>query len=1276
MYGDRRFSGGPALRLSLLLAFCASIGTAQVITSLQSSPNPGSPSNVTSITINAPQSNGTLLYINGTFDPAAALAINWTDNTNGILTELQQNVPPTANQLVAIVPPTLFTSVLPSTVQIQVLQNANPSNIVNYFLVNPATTNSTYPNAFVGSAYGPVTAVQGGTAPYSLSGLVGNLPPGITFNPNTGQLSSANVLSPPGPYTFGAKVTDFWGVIASPTLSVSIQSIGTPTLSTFTSSAGNTYPYGTLTNLSITVGPINASPPFSPNIIQFFDNNTLLGSASAVPASGLATLNNVFLTAGTHNNMKVAFIGDQNWQAVNTGPFVITVQQASPNVTFAGSPFSATYGGTLSAGSVTVAGAGGPTVAPTGNLTVTVASSTIATFNGINPGGVVTANSLTGIQLPASVGAGAQTITYAYPGDTNYSTKTGGTPLTVNKALPTANFIIATNPIGLGQLETFTASIKAPGLGTPGGNVTFLDGVNPIPGGTVALNPSGIATFSTSSLSPGVHSIGVQYGGDNNFLANQSQPTSLTVTNNPLTFLTTSLSSGVAFQSYSAGVTVTGGTPPYIISATGLPAGLNINPQTGAITGTPLAAGNFSPIFTAVDSVSTKITLQLGLVIALPPVQISTTSLPNGTVGVGYSATIGVTGGTSPVTYGLIGTLPPGLNFISNSALITGIPTTTGTYTFTVKAIDAANSSDTRDLSITIKPAPLSFGPVPTNPTGTTGTPININLGCTGGVPPYTYSVTGSLPPGVTFANCIISGTPTQPGTFLIHILITDTTGASITRDVTITVAPPGLSLAGGSLPDGQVGVTYNAKVAATGGVQPITYASTGLPDGLSMATTGDITGTPTTAGPYAVRVTAKDSSVTTAPVTVSATYTINIAPVTLAFGPANLSDGVVGVTYSGSLSATGGTKPYRFTATGLPDGLTLGSDGSVSGAPLTAGTFTVAATVTDAASGAARATYTITIAPRPVLAIQPGSAPNGTVGTQYSVTFTVTGSTASFTFSATGQPSTLTMSAAGTLSGTPTAPGSFTVVVTAKDANGSTVTKSYPITISLPSTPPLNFAGINTTVNAAQQPRVSVALGSPFPVDVQVTLTLSFQADSGPADPAVVFSTGGTTTTITIPAGSLNGATDVGIQTGTVAGTITITAKLTAAGTDVTPSPTPTRTAQVGAAAPVIVSATGTRTSTGFTITVTGYVTDREMTTAVFGFNGSNLGTSALTVTVDALFAGWLSGNAPPSANFGSQFTYTQPFNVNGSNTAITTVAVTLNNKIGASNTVTVTLN
>jgi hypothetical protein len=1372
MCGGKRLNAGSALRLILLLTACCASATAQVITSLQASVTGGSPANVNSITIGT-QVNGFTLYINGTFVAGDVFVVNWDDNTNGIHTQLPIQGPPTTAQIVALVGPALYFAVKPATVQITVLQLGVPSNSVNFFIVPPPTSVASFPNAFVGIAYGPVAAIQNGTPPYTLATPTGSLPPGVAFNNATGQLGTATVvLSPPGPYNFQSPAIDFWGANVAPSPNITIQSIGTPTVSTVNSSAGLSYGYGTLTTLTASIGPAGATPPFAPNTVQFLDGATVLGTVSVVPASGLATLSNVFLNVGSHS-VQAKFTGDTNWAAVTGAASVIRVNPGPANISFSGAPFAAPYGGLLSAGSLTVAGPGGPAAVPSGSVTITVAGATITTFNNINPGAVVTPNSLTGLQLPASVAAGAQSVTYNYSGDANYAAQTGSAALTVTRALPSETIVVTTNPIAYGSSETLTAMVKPPGLGTPTGTVTFLDGTTALPGGTVALPGSGIATFTISTLSAGVHALSASYSGDANFFASQSPPSGLTVNqaqptvslalsanpvttgqpetltatvtppglgtptgtvtfldgatalpggtvalpasgiatftisalsagvhvlsasysgdanflavqssparlavnNAPLAFVTTSLPGGTALQPYSAPVTVIGGTGSYTITATGLPSGLNVNPQTGTVSGSPTSVGTFPVTFTAVDSAGAKVSQTLTLVVAPPLLRISASStLPSGTVGVGYSATIGVVGGTSPFTFTASGGLPPGLTFVPGGALVTGTPTTVGTFSFTVRVVDANGATDSGDFSITIKPAPLSIPGGPANPTGTTGTPININLGCTGGVTPYTYSVTGSLPPGVTFANCILSGTPTSSGTFVIHILMTDAAGASVSRDISITIAPTGLTLGGGSLPDGQVGVSYKSSVSATGGVAPITYSAAGLPDGLSMAGTGDITGTPTTVGQYSVRVTATDSSRTTAPVTASATYSLNIAGPSLAFGTPALPDGTVGVAYSGSLNAAGGTKPYRFTATGVPDGLTLGTDGSVSGTPTTAGTFTVNATVTDAAKASVNQSYTIKIAPPP-LVIPTATAPNGTVGTQYSTTFSATGGAPPYVFSATGQPSTLTMSAAGTLSGTPAAPGSFTLVVTVKDANGVTTSKSYAITMSLPSSPPLNFAGINTTVNALQQPRVSVALANPFPVDVQVTLNLTFQADSGPPDPAVVFSTGGATVTITIPAGSLNGATDVGIQTGTVAGTITITAKLAAAGADVTPSPAPTRTARIGAGAPVIVSATGTRTSSGFTITVVGYVTDREMTTAVYGFNGSNLGTATLTVTVDTLFGGWLGGNSPPSAQYGSQFTYTQPFNVNGTNTAITSVTVTLNNKVGASNTVTVTL-
>jgi hypothetical protein len=141
----------------------------------------------------------------------------------------------------------------------------------------------------------------------------------------------------------------------------------------------------------------------------------------------------------------------------------------------------------------------------------------------------------------------------------------------------------------------------------------------------------------------------------------------------------------------------------------------------------------------------------------------------------------------------------------------------------------------------------------------------------------------------------------------------------------------------------------------------------------------------------------------------------------------------------------------------------------------------------------------------------------------------------------------------------------------------------------------------------------------------------------------------------------------------------ITVTAQMQTNGQDVTPSPAPRTTTRIAAGAPVIVTGTLTavRNATGFSITLTGYVTDREMTQANFQFTaatGGNLQTTTLTVPLDALTSQYFSSAAATPT--GSQFTFTQQFTVTGSTQAIVSVTVTLVNKIGQSAPATATLN
>jgi hypothetical protein len=177
-----------------------------------------------------------------------------------------------------------------------------------------------------------------------------------------------------------------------------------------------------------------------------------------------------------------------------------------------------------------------------------------------------------------------------------------------------------------------------------------------------------------------------------------------------------------------------------------------------------------------------------------------------------------------------------------------------------------------------------------------------------------------------------------------------------------------------------------------------------------------------------------------------------------------------------------------------------------------------------------------------------------------------------------------------------------------------------------------------------------------------------------------VVFTTGGRTVSFQVPANTtqavFTGATP-GVQTGTVSGTITLTLKLTAAGIDVTPSSATPTTLHIAKSAPVIKSATVTRTSAGFNLVVVGYATSREMVSAAVTFTpaaGVTLSSTSATVSLSTVFTTWYADAT--SAQYGSNFSLTMPFTItNATSTApLASVSVVLTNAQGSSTSVSAT--
>jgi hypothetical protein len=205
----------------------------------------------------------------------------------------------------------------------------------------------------------------------------------------------------------------------------------------------------------------------------------------------------------------------------------------------------------------------------------------------------------------------------------------------------------------------------------------------------------------------------------------------------------------------------------------------------------------------------------------------------------------------------------------------------------------------------------------------------------------------------------------------------------------------------------------------------------------------------------------------------------------------------------------------------------------------------------------------------------------------------------------------------------------------------------------------------------AADQATFRLELAAPYTLPISGQLSISFAPEAGTGDPAVQFSTGGRTLDFQIAAGATEAqlpSSSVGLQTGTVAGTITLLLRMQTPGANLTPTPATLQTIRIERSAPVITSASFSRTATGIEVRITGYSTAREITQGVFRFTaapGNSLSTSELTLPLEEAFGHWFRD--AESAQFGGQFTFAQQFAVQGEAGAVTPRSITLTNRIGS---------
>lgn len=441
---------------------------------------------------------------------------------------------------------------------------------------------------------------------------------------------------------------------------------------------------------------------------------------------------------------------------------------------------------------------------------------------------------------------------------------------------------------------------------------------------------------------------------------------------------------------------------PYVTIATGnlipdsaasvtagtLPEGITFNPVSAALVGIPTSVGTstFTVTFTPPlhsPLLPQEITYSLEVKAAPLTMSPATGALSAGSVGTLYSRVISASGGTAPYSYQVTGgSLPAGMSMIGDE--ITGTPTASGNYSFTVTATDDASpgTTDQADYTLTINSANLAITPeVGSLTPGQIGQPYSYTVGAVGGFEPYTFSMSGA-PDGLSIdpATGVISGTPTEAGAFTVSVEAEDSDGG-LTKgsgfssfNLTINHAELDISPEPGLLGTFEPGQAVSASFTATGGSAPVIFTlSSSILNGLSLnQATGVLSGTipaNTPDGVYSLAITATDSG--SGFIQKSYTIRVSSAPVdALSIAPASgaLANATQGENYSQSITTTGGATPVTLAlANGnLPSGLTFNpASGLISGtvasdAKKATYSFTIAAT--DSRSTVLTAVYTITV--------------------------------------------------------------------------------------------------------------------------------------------------------------------------------------------------------------------------------------------------------------------------------------------------------------------------
>ena len=477
---------------------------------------------------------------------------------------------------------------------------------------------------------------------------------------------------------------------------------------------------------------------------------------------------------------------------------------------------------------------------------------------------------------------------------------------------------------------------------------------------------------------------------------------------------------------------------------------------------------------------------------------ITTSELPGAIAGQPYSGKVQASGGTGALTWSAGQGFPSWAKIDAKSGTITGtVPTNQGGNTaLNVTVTDSGSPQQTATTWVPLWIDPLITLQFPP-PNGTRYAPYLSQSQILGGMGPFTASLSGAAPPGlsVTVARTSLSllqieGTPTQAGSYNFTVQITDSSSPAQKAQLALTISiDTKLTIITAQLPYGIVGRPYDATAVEVNGVPPLTWTRVCCgTDGLTLnSATGELSGTPTSTDNQ-IELQLRDSSPT--PQTASQWIALPIYGALniqrLSYFPPPAWTVTLGQAFSGSLTADGGVPPLRWSmqSGSLPPGLTLTAAGIIQGTPVQTGTYNFGIQVQDAASPPQvyADPYTITVVPpKPmIVAPLPYNIPEAIVSRAYYAAFSAASGAPPYTWSMSAgtPPPGLTFDSSGVLAGTATTAGTYSFTVQVTDSASQSATTQYALVVRPPR--PRNDSIANATFLGNTSPGAAASI-SPY---------------------------------------------------------------------------------------------------------------------------------------------------------------------------------------------------